>query len=198
MRTQRAHRYQELLEQAAARLVTMAETDSLTGLLNRSKFEEVLSARVKDQDQLSILMIGLNGFLGKNISVSQPVSDEALKTLARLLKAQARPQDYCARIGVDEFCLLMPGAGREQAAGLRERIRSVLAKTVIAPQTLNLGMQVSVGIASLPADALSAEDLLIRADRSMVAQRRDRSIPDMAPDLVPDLLKARSTRHRAI
>ena len=127
---------------------------------------------MKDQDKISILMIGLDGFEQTNQNIGQPVDDEALKTVAKVLRSMARPQDDCARVGSDEFCILMPGADAPQVSAARERILSALAKTVIAPQTLNLGIRVSIGAASLPQDASSAEDLLVRADNSMYAHKR--------------------------
>jgi diguanylate cyclase (GGDEF)-like protein len=165
-RTQRVRLYQRQLDETGARLATMAETDPLTGLLNRKRFEEILDARSKDQQRLSLLMVGLNG-------LAHPFGDEALKTLAKVVQGQARPQDYCARLSATEFGLLMPDAGHFQAVEARERIRAALARTVIAPQTLNLGMRVSIGLASMPIEALSPEDLLVKADQAMCGSKRE-------------------------
>jgi LacI family transcriptional regulator len=178
MRTQRAVRYQTLLSEASSRMTLMSETDPLTGLLNRIKFEEQLSARVKDQKRLSILMISLDG---SEQNVAQPIGDEAVQAVAKTLRTLARPQDDCARIGGNEFSILMPGADPSEAAAARERILTAIAKTVIAPQTLHLCIQVSVGAASLPEDASNAEDLLVRADNSMYAHKRAASSPSGQP-----------------
>jgi diguanylate cyclase (GGDEF)-like protein len=172
IRTQRSRRYQKLLEEASSQIVTMSETDPLTGLLNRSRFEELLSSRAKEHESLSILMVGLDGFEQTNHCIGQPVGDEALKTVAKVLVSLVRPQDDCARIGGDEFCVLMPGADSSHVAEVRERVLAALAKSVIAPRTLNLGIRVSAGCASLPGEASNAEDLLIRADNSMYVHRR--------------------------
>ncbi len=159
VRTRRAHRYQELLERASPRIVVLSETDPLTGLLNRAKFKELLGTRVKVQEKLSILMVGLDGFERSEYSAGQPIGDEALKTVAKVLRSLSRPEDSCARIASDEFCILMPGADFRHVAAARERILAALGKTVIAPRTLNLGIRVSAGAACLPADASNAEDL---------------------------------------
>ena len=172
VRTLRSHRYQELLEQASSKIVELSETDPLTGLLNRSKFEELLSAQTKDQEKLSILMVGLDGFERGEHSIGQPIGDEALKTVAKVLRSLSRPGDHVARIASDEFGILMPGTDFRQVAAARERILATLAKTVIAPQTLNLGIRVSAGAACLPADATNAEDLLVHADNAMYANKR--------------------------
>jgi diguanylate cyclase (GGDEF)-like protein len=172
IRTRRSHRYQELLEQASSQIVALSETDPLTGLVNRAKFEELLNARSKDQDRLAILMVGLDGFERSEYSVGQPIGDEALRTVAKVLRSLARPEDSCARISSDEFCILMPGVDSKQVSAARDRILAALAKAVIAPRTLNLGIRVSAGAACLPADASNAEDLLVRADNAMYAHKR--------------------------
>jgi diguanylate cyclase (GGDEF)-like protein len=172
LRTRRAHRYQELLDQASSQIETLSEMDALTGLLNRSKFEELLGQRVKDQEKLSILMVGLDGFERGERSAGQPIGDEAVKTVAKVLREASRPEDKCARIASDEFCVLMPGADFRHVAAARERILAALAKTVIAPRILNLGIRVSAGAACLPADASNAEDLLVHADNAMYAHKR--------------------------
>lgn len=185
LRTQRLCSYQEQLEMASSQLLIMSETDALTSLLNRAKFEELLSARAKDHEKLSILMIGLDGFEQTNRHIGQPVGDEALRTVAKVLRSLARPQDDCARIGGDEFCILMPGTDSSQVIAARDRILSALSKTVIAPQTLNLGIRVSAGTACLPGDASNAEDLLVRADKSMYAFKRSASSASSATRVPP-------------
>jgi diguanylate cyclase (GGDEF)-like protein len=172
VRTRRALRYRELLEQASSQIVVLSETDPLTGLWNRAKFEELLSARVKDQDKLAILMVGLDGFERSKASAGQQVTDEALTAVAKVLRSLSRAGDECARIAGYEFCILMPGAGFGQAAAARDRILATVAKTVIAPQTLNWGIRVSAGAACLPGDASNAEDLLVRADNAMYVHKR--------------------------
>jgi diguanylate cyclase (GGDEF)-like protein len=172
VRTRRSLRYQELLEQASSQIVVLSETDPLTGLLNRAKFEELLGTRVKDQERLSILMVGLDGFERSEYSAGQPIGDEALKTVAKVLRSLSRPEDSCARISSDEFCILMPGTDFKQVSAARDRILEALARTVIAPRTLKLEMRVSAGAACLPADASNAEDLLVRADNAMYAHKR--------------------------
>jgi LacI family transcriptional regulator len=172
LRTRRAHRNQELLEQASSQVARLSETDPLTGLMNRAKFEELLGTRVRDQEKLSILMVGLDGFERRQYSVGQPIGDEALKTVAKVLRSLSRPEDSCARISSDEFCILMPGTDFQQVSAARDRILATLAKTVIAPRTLKLEMRVSAGAACLPTDASNPEDLLVRADNAMYAHKR--------------------------
>ncbi len=164
-RTQKVVSYQKLLAEANARIASMADTDPLTGLINRRRFEEILDLRSKDQNKLSLLIVGM-----KN-QVAQ-ATEESLINLAKVLSAHSRPSDYCARLSSDEFGLLMPDAGPAQAGEIRRRILAALKKMLIAPQTLKLHLQASIGLASMPADAQNVEDLLILADNAMYAHRR--------------------------
>ena len=180
-RTLSAYGYLKRLEQSEARVAAMEETDPLTGLLNRRKFEEVLENCAKRQQPLTLLMAGLNGFRRTYGGPGPHVSDEALTSVARVLQAQSRPQDYCSRLGGDEFCVLLPGDSHAQAVAMKERILENLARTVIAPLTLKLGIQVRIGIASMPVDAVNAEDLLVLADNAMYTDQRVLALRDLSP-----------------
>jgi LacI family transcriptional regulator len=180
-RTQLARAYQEKLEKAEACIAAMEETDPLTGLLNRRKFEAVLERHAKNGLPLTLVMIGLNGFRRTNGGPGAQVSDEALTSVARVLKAHARSHDFCSRLGVDEFGVLLPGDSRLHALTMKEQILATLAKTVIAPLTLNLGIQVRIGIASMPLEAVNAEDLLVLADNAMYTDQRVSAIRELRP-----------------
>ena len=174
-RTTKLRSYQELLEDANSQLLVLAETDALTGLLNRRKFEDILQEQVSlfaRRGSLSMLMIDVDAFKSCNDNFGHHVGDEALKAVAKILKSSSRHSDFCARLGGDEFCVLMPEADRRAAAEVRERILHAAAQTVIAPQTLNLQIRMSVGAATFPDEAGTPEDLLIAADRAMYVEKR--------------------------
>lgn len=180
-RTQLARAYQEKLEAAEARIAAMEETDPLTGLLNRRRFEAILEKHARNGLPLTLLMAGLNGFRRASGSPGSHIRDEALNCVANALTAHARPQDFCARLSSDEFCVLLPGDSRSQAIAMKERILMTLAETAIAPQTLNLGVQVKIGIASMPSEAVNAEDLLVLADNAMYTDQRVAAIRELSP-----------------
>jgi diguanylate cyclase (GGDEF)-like protein len=180
-RTQLARAYQEKLEAAEARIAAMEETDPLTGLLNRRRFEAILEKHARNGLPLTLLMAGLNGFRRANGSPGPHIRDEALACVANALTAHARPQDFCSRLSSDEFCVLLPGDSRAQALAMKERILMTLAGTAIAPQTLNLGIQVKIGIASMPLEAVNAEDLLVLADNAMYTDQRVAAIRELSP-----------------
>lgn len=161
--------YQEMLESANQELQRLAETDALTGLLNRRKFEEILPLelnRAHSGGRASLLMMDVDHFKQCNDNFGHHVGDEALRTVAQALKSQARETDFCARWGGDEFCVLLPGAGLADAERLRTRICDALR--VGNPLQLRL----SIGVAHFPDDASTPNELVIAADRAMYHDKR--------------------------
>ena len=178
-RTIKLRSYQEQLEDANVKLSRLAETDALTGLLNRRKFEEIMDAQVKksgESSPMALLMVDLDAFKAYNDSYGHHVGDEALRTAARVLETCSRTTDFCARLGGDEFCVLLPGANPATAEEVKSRILAAVRELRIAPQTLALPVRLSIGMASIPEDALTAEDLIVAADKAMYSEkRRERS-----------------------
>jgi diguanylate cyclase len=169
-RTQVLCSYKERLEQANADLLNLAITDPLTGLLNRRKFEEVLQqevARALRYSPLSLLMIDVNLFKQVNDQYGHQTGDEALKTVAGVLKSACRSTDFCARLGGDEFSVILPHADAAAALVVRDRILHSLAATPVPVDGGRLTLSLSIGIASLPDDATESEGLIAAADSAM-------------------------------
>ena len=96
-RTSKLRSYQEQLETANSQLLHLAETDALTGLLNRRKFEELVEAQVvsrRNAGFVSLLMADLDGFKAYNDSYGHHVGDEALRTVGRILEKCSRANDF--------------------------------------------------------------------------------------------------------
>ena len=169
-RTQVLCSYKERLEQANADLLNLAITDPLTGLLNRRKFEEVLQqevARALRYSPLSLLMIDVNLFKQVNDHYGHQTGDDALKTVAGVLKACCRSTDFCARLGGDEFAVVLPHADPAAAIVVRDRILQSLAATPVPVDGGRLTLSLSIGIASLPDDTTASEGLIAAADSAM-------------------------------
>lgn len=173
--TAQLHAYREMLESANHRLIRLAETDGLTGLMNRRKFEEILTIeleRARIHGRLSLLLVDVDAFKSCNDNYGHHVGDEALRTVARTLAESLRKTDYCARLGGDEFCALLPDTDRAAALEVRERFCDALKQTAILPGGLPVTVRASVGVATFPEDAETANDLVIAADRSMYEAKR--------------------------
>ena len=121
---------------------------------------------------MSLLMVDLDAFKAYNDSYGHHVGDEVLRMVGRILENCARATDFCARLGGDEFCVLLPDTGRDTAIEMKSRILDSVRQASIAPQTLNLQFRLSVGVATIPQDASTAEDLIVAADRAMYAEKR--------------------------
>jgi diguanylate cyclase (GGDEF)-like protein len=169
-RTQVLCSYKDRLEQANADLLSLSVTDPLTGLLNRRKFEEIVEhevARALRYGPLSLLLIDVNLFKQVNDRYGHPFGDEALKTVAGVLKACCRSTDVCARLGGDEFAVILPDANTASAEAVRDRILHGMAQTPVHTGRHQLIISLSIGIANLPEQASDSRGLIAAADSAM-------------------------------
>jgi diguanylate cyclase (GGDEF)-like protein/PAS domain S-box-containing protein len=148
-------------------LLQLATTDSLTGLVNRTTFQNTLSHALDEKARhgAALLFCDLDGFKGVNDSLGHAAGDELLIAVAKRLKRQVRQRDVVARLGGDEFVVLCPGLDEIAAHRLADRIR----KAVAAPYGLSGGratIGVSVGVAVADAGA-DPETVLAQADAEM-------------------------------
>lgn len=116
----------EMLRATLEELAHQRDHDFLTGLANRRLFDRLanleLQRALRMETALSLVMIDIDDFKDVNDSYGHAVGDKVLVTLASLLTQSLRVYDIAARLGGEEFCLLLPGASNRQAADLTERI----------------------------------------------------------------------------
>jgi diguanylate cyclase (GGDEF)-like protein len=140
--------------------------DELTGLANRRRFTTALHQEFQAAEvaaaPLAVLLGDLDGFKQVNARLGQRAGDEALKGFAGTLLRCAREIDLPARIGGDEFAVVLPRTDAEGARLFADRLRAELRADLSVPDFVTA----SFGIACYP-DAGSAEELLIDADRSL-------------------------------
>ena len=177
------------LEQERNRLIgelqTMAETDPLTGLLNRRAFESRASVLLGDKrgsdPVVALMMLDIDFFKRVNDTYGHESGDKALKALAALCRETVRADDIVARFGGEEFVILLRVQAAQHAQALAEKLCERLRQqTVTATDGQTFGFTVSIGIAlaqrvtgtELPLDAMlrEADELLYRAK----ANGRDR------------------------
>jgi len=170
-----------LLEPAAvaldnARLLKSAEalsvTDDLTHLYNSRYLNQVLRRETKRASRsgrpLSLLFIDLDGFKAVNDTHGHLFGSRALVEAAAVIRTSARETDVVSRFGGDEFALVLPDTGGEGAFAVGERIRDRLAEyRFLAADGLDIHLTASVGVATLPDVAASAEELMQAADKAM-------------------------------
>ena len=117
---------------------------------------------------LSLLFIDLDGFKAVNDTHGHLFGSRALVEAAAVIRGSARETDVVARFGGDEFALVLPDTGGEGAFAVGERIRErIAAHTFLAGDGLDIHLTASVGVATLPDVAASAEELVQAADKAM-------------------------------
>lgn len=164
------------LARANARLERIAVNEPLTGLLNRRgleialKREHALGLRKGVDNHL--ILVDLDDFKQVNDGYGYDVGDRMLQEVARSLEVTARRTDHVARIGGDEFLVLMPDS--KLAAGLRlaERIRHRLEALKIRTPKGNLSVRASLGVSRVPAAARSVTDLVAEVGGAVHRSKR--------------------------
>ena len=148
-------------------------TDGLTGIKTRRFFWEALSAEWKRASRsgrpFSVVLIDLDKFKEVNDTMGHFEGDLVLARVGRLLEQKSRQSNVVARYGGDEFIVLMPETGAEQAHVLAERLRQWLATDPMLSEHHITG---SFGVASFPVHGFSIEDIIRVADAGMYVSKR--------------------------
>ena len=163
------------LQTANTELQQLAFRDALTGLPNRLLFDDRVGVAVerctRDGTTLAVLFVDLDGFKPVNDSFGHSVGDGVLCEMAQRLAKQARSTDTVARVGGDEFVLLLEG-GADTTATVQIAQRIIDAMTLpVAAGEHEVRLSCSVGIAMYPSDG-PREQLMVHADAAMYAAKR--------------------------
>ncbi|SDF81886.1 response regulator receiver modulated diguanylate cyclase [Limimonas halophila] len=177
-RTQiRRRRYHERLRSRIQRSVSMAFTDSLTGLYNRRYLTTHLDRKLMDiatsGKPVSVAIFDVDNFKDVNDTHGHNVGDEVLKTLASIVSDNLRSVDLVARYGGEEFVVVMPETRGDQAQEVAERLRRCVAEHTFHPPQMDepLPVTISIGVAATTDPDEMAEDVLGRADEALYAAK---------------------------
>ncbi|WP_168800569.1 histidine kinase N-terminal 7TM domain-containing diguanylate cyclase [Cellulomonas telluris] len=168
------------LERLRAELVDQATRDGLTGLHNRRALEERLAAAADDAAAsgrpLSVALLDVDHFKAVNDAHGHGVGDQVLAEVGRVLAESTGPGETSARLGGEEFVLLLPGLDPGAAARRAQDLRTRCAQIAVPARTGTVCVTVSAGVAALHPGG-SPDDLLRTADEAMYAAKaagRDR------------------------
>lgn len=157
-------------KEAQARMAEMALHDALTGLPNRNLFSDHLALAIaasrREGARAALLFLDLDRFKPINDTYGHAFGDLLLKQVAGRLTATVRGVDTVARIGGDEFLVLLPGEGDEGAATAADRLVEAVGRPYLV-EGRDIRMSCSIGIAFHPDDALGEIELVKNADEAM-------------------------------
>lgn len=160
---------------AEAQLRELATTDPLTGLKNRRAFEEHLSSEFERWRRYgqpsSLILIDADHFKRLNDSFGHQAGDEVLKVIGQICLDVVRSIDTVARLGGEEFCILLPSTGVDDACAVAERIRQLAEARVIVSQEHRIPFTLSFGVSEASKALHDSDKLLRAADEALYAAK---------------------------
>jgi diguanylate cyclase (GGDEF)-like protein len=160
----------------SAKLKKMAVQDQLTGLLNRRGFEEygsrAFAVARRTGQPMSVIMTDIDRFKYINDKFGHAAGDMALAHFARLFSESRRQEDVAARVGGEEFALLLPGTDLRDAMAIADQLCAKIGSTPLDTTVVGLPMTSSFGVAAISQKDKSLDDMLLRADRALYRSKR--------------------------
>lgn len=160
-----------LARESESQLAFLAERDPLTGLYNRRRFERELAERMenagRDKQRMALLLFDLDEFKSVNDLFGHRMGDAVLLQVAGEIRSQLRRNEFLARIGGDEFALLVGDIGDEQLKTLADRLMAVVGAMSFNLGEVRLSLTSSLGIATFPGHAGTPQELIAHADAAM-------------------------------
>lgn len=164
------------LEKEKKELYLMARTDSLSGLANRNSLNEyierVIPQMARKKEEFAFLFLDIDHFKTVNDSLGHNIGDELLQNIASIIKKALRPSDFVARVGGDEFVIIIQDyKSYVELSTIIQRIQNYLAKQwVIQTHPINIGC--SIGVAFFPKDGEDIFSLMKNADIAMYEAKK--------------------------
>lgn len=179
VRTQvRRKRYHEKLRQNYEQSLSMALTDSLTGVFNRryvsAHLPRLMERSWESQKPVAILMFDIDHFKTVNDTYGHGVGDEVLREVANRTNRNLRNFDLVARYGGEEFIVVMPDTDRDAAYAVAERLRRRVGEETFAvsAQVAEITVTISIGVAVVDGVGDTADAILKRADDALYQAKR--------------------------
>ena len=175
------------LQQVIDGLVALSAIDPLTGLPNRRRLEEEF---VRCERKISLMAVDIDHFKRVNDIHGHAAGDKVLRIAAQVIRAAVRDSDIPARVGGEEFAVLLPNADINIARDVAERLRRTFAQTFFGEGVGQL--TISIGVATMRRGE-SPEECLVRADTCLYAAKRngrDRIVVDSGESIADEPVEA--------
>ncbi len=160
-----------------------AVTDPLTGLYNRRSFTKALGRLLEQAgrygEPISLLMIDIDRFKSINDTYGHSTGDDVIRAVADTILASIRKVDVAARIGGEEFAVILPRSDKKSSLDTAERIRKAIKKRIVSHGRREITVTVSIGISTHSDGSAAADTLVKQADRCLYAAKeggRDRCV----------------------
>ncbi|MFO0838755.1 MAG: diguanylate cyclase [Phycisphaerae bacterium] len=158
------------------RLELLANTDALTGLVNRrclfERLQESWSLADRKNQPLSCAMIDIDHFKSINDTHGHAAGDEVLRQVAEKCREAVRRYDICGRFGGEEFCVILPSCGLAGAVASAERLRAAIEQLEIVVDGKVIPVRASIGVAGRRASHEDADDMVADADAMLYSAKR--------------------------
>jgi diguanylate cyclase (GGDEF)-like protein len=177
------HRYQAQLHIKVSELEEMAARDELTGLYNRRHFyheiQRELAKAKSTKEPLALLLLDLDGLKAINDEHGHSVGDVIIANLGKIIVKHSRNSDTGARLGGDEYGIIMPATDKRGAFSMARRLWEELEQTPMYEHDGKyLMVTVSIGVSGYPWGGEDLEEMIHWADSDMYANKVSRKLPD--------------------
>lgn len=162
-----SHRHKMALD-----LQLLADTDALTGVLNRRSFFQQATTLARADQPLAALLLDVDHFKLVNDRHGHAFGDAVLVEIAARCRGALRAGDILARLGGEEFAVLLPRQDEARAAAVAERLRQAIANAPVDGPLDSQPVTISVGGACAGSGEVPLDELLLRADRALYAAKR--------------------------
>jgi diguanylate cyclase (GGDEF)-like protein len=173
---QTTSRWIALVLQAHRRIRQSSSSDELTGLFTRRRIEEEidyhLASAARTGHPVSLAILDLDNFKAINELHDPVLGDEVLREVAHMLRDIVRSTDVVGRIGSDEFAIVLPETGGEEAFRLAHHWRAELTAQVFCDGRLKCGLHASVGLADSRGRVLAPHELISEADKALYEAKK--------------------------
>jgi diguanylate cyclase (GGDEF)-like protein len=165
----------EQMQSAVQRISDLAATDQLTGLLNLRAFEDVLQQEHRKAERFgrpyTLVMIDIDNLAQVNELLGHESGSQVIASVAAAISRSIRASDVAARVGGDDFVVLLTEADGPTGAAIAQRIRNNVYASTISVANRLIRANASIGLANFPTDHLYPKELMILADQKMQQDR---------------------------